>query len=82
MKSFLQILTVTGMPVLSISDATIVEGKQAVLYVWYDNEFGYTCQVLRVAQKMAGVKYPVVPRQPSTDPAEAVEAPVKLKSAS
>ena len=48
------------------SDATIVDGRQAVLYVWYDNEFGYTCQVLRVAQKMAGVKYPVVPRQPSS----------------
>jgi glyceraldehyde 3-phosphate dehydrogenase len=64
------------------SDATIVDGKQAVLYVWYDNEFGYTCQVLRVAQKMAGVKYPVVPRQPSTDPAQSLDAPVRLKSAS
>ncbi|MFT5212030.1 MAG: glyceraldehyde 3-phosphate dehydrogenase [Flavobacterium sp.] len=49
------------------SIATIVEGKQVVLYVWYDNEFGYTCQVIRVGQKMAGIKYPVVPPQPTSD---------------
>ena len=48
------------------SEATIVEGKQVVLYVWYDNEFGYTCQVIRVGQKMAGIKYPVVPAQPTS----------------
>ncbi len=49
------------------SDATIVDGRHCVLYVWYDNEFGYTCQVVRVAQKMAGVRYPVVPVQPSSN---------------
>ena len=49
------------------SHATIVDGRQVVLYVWYDNEFGYTCQVVRVAQKMAGIKYPVVPPQPASD---------------
>lgn len=43
------------------SEATIVDGKQVVIYVWYDNEFGYTCQVVRVAQKMANIKYPVIP---------------------
>ncbi|MDA0789954.1 MAG: glyceraldehyde-3-phosphate dehydrogenase [Proteobacteria bacterium] len=48
------------------SHATIVQGNRAVLYVWYDNEFGYTCQVVRVAQKMAGIQYPVVPPQPAT----------------
>lgn len=36
------------------SQATIVEDNRAVLYVWYDNEFGYSCQVLRVVQDMAG----------------------------
>ncbi|RUO65265.1 glyceraldehyde 3-phosphate dehydrogenase [Pseudidiomarina planktonica] len=36
------------------SQATIVDGDRAVLYVWYDNEFGYSCQVIRVAEKMAG----------------------------
>ncbi len=41
--------------------ATIVKGKQVVLYVWYDNEFGYACQVVRVAQKWAGISYPLIP---------------------
>jgi glyceraldehyde 3-phosphate dehydrogenase len=41
--------------------ATIVKGSRAVLYVWYDNEFGYACQVVRVVQKWAGIKYPLVP---------------------
>ncbi len=49
------------------SHATIVQGAQAILYVWYDNEFGYSCQVIRVGQKMAGIKYPNVPQQPVTD---------------
>ncbi len=36
------------------SQATIVDQDRAVLYVWYDNEFGYSCQVVRVAEQMAG----------------------------
>ncbi|MGQ4275883.1 glyceraldehyde-3-phosphate dehydrogenase [Pseudidiomarina sp. E22-M8] len=36
------------------SHATIVDEDRAVLYVWYDNEFGYSCQVVRVAEQMAG----------------------------
>lgn len=63
------------------SDATIVDGKHVVLYVWYDNEFGYTCQVVRVAQKMAGIRYPIIPRRPETPPADIeVEVP-ELKTA-
>ena len=46
--------------------ATIVNGQQIVLYVWYDNEFGYSCQVVRCAQKMAGIHYPLVPKQPAS----------------
>jgi glyceraldehyde 3-phosphate dehydrogenase len=49
------------------SEATIVDGKQVVIYVWYDNEFGYTCQVVRVGQKMANIKYPVIPLQNTAD---------------
>ena len=37
--------------------ATITNGNSVVVYLWYDNEFGYTCQVHRVLEKMAGVKY-------------------------
>ncbi len=44
------------------SQATIVDGDRVVLYVWYDNEFGYSCQVVRVMQDMAEVKFPSLPR--------------------
>jgi glyceraldehyde 3-phosphate dehydrogenase len=43
------------------SQATIVAGDRATLYVWYDNEFGYSCQVLKVLQDMAGLRYPSLP---------------------
>ena len=43
-------------------EATIVNDDRAVLYVWYDNEFGYACQVVRVVQKMSGIKYPLIPQ--------------------
>ena len=42
--------------------ATIVDGSRCVLYVWYDNEFGYSCQVLRILQDLAGVSYPAFPQ--------------------
>lgn len=38
------------------SAATIVEDNRAVLYVWYDNEAGYSNQVIRVMQDMTGLK--------------------------
>ncbi len=44
------------------SNATIVNGRNCVLYLWYDNEFGYCCQVGRMVYKMAGVnlkQYPL-----------------------
>lgn len=62
------------------SHATIVTGRRVILYVWYDNEFGYSCQVVRVGQKMAGIKYPIVPPQPVTGEQARVEV-TKLKSA-
>ena len=34
--------------------ATIVQGNCCVLYVRYGNEFGYSCQVVRMVQKMVG----------------------------
>jgi glyceraldehyde 3-phosphate dehydrogenase len=42
--------------------ATIVSGNRLVLYVWYDNEFGYSAQVVRVANQMVGIKYPCFPK--------------------
>ena len=42
-------------------EATIVKDNRIVLYVWYDNEFGYSCQVVRVVQKIAGITYPLIP---------------------
>ena len=40
------------------SNATIVapDGKSVVLYAWYDNEFGYTKQVIRLAKHVAKVR--------------------------
>jgi len=43
------------------STATICEGKSIVLYCWYDNEFGYSCQVVRCLEKFAGVNWPAFP---------------------
>ncbi|MFJ8949132.1 MULTISPECIES: glyceraldehyde-3-phosphate dehydrogenase [unclassified Streptomyces] len=41
--------------------ATKVDGDNAILYLWYDNEFGYSCQVIRVVQHVSGVEYPTFP---------------------
>lgn len=40
------------------SNATIVSSdkKNVVVYVWYDNEFGYTKQVIRLAKSIAKVR--------------------------
>jgi len=43
--------------------ATISSGKYLVLYVWYDNEFGYTSQVVRVVEHMAQTHPQVIPER-------------------
>ncbi len=45
------------------AQATIVNGTQAVVYLWYDNEFGYSCQVHRILEQMAGIKYATYPQK-------------------
>ena len=35
--------------------ATIADGTRVVLYVWYDNEAGYSNQVIRMMQKVVGL---------------------------
>ncbi|HOX92101.1 MAG TPA: glyceraldehyde-3-phosphate dehydrogenase, partial [Spirochaetales bacterium] len=42
--------------------ATIVDGKNVVLYVWYDNEYGYSCQVVRILQEMSNISFQVFPK--------------------
>ncbi|MGO1538269.1 MAG: glyceraldehyde-3-phosphate dehydrogenase [Leucobacter sp.] len=34
--------------------ATIASEDNIVLYVWYDNEYGYSCQVVRIIEQLTG----------------------------
>ena len=43
-------------------EATIVDANRCILYCWYDNEFGYSCQVVRCLEEMAGVRWAMYPR--------------------
>lgn len=43
--------------------ATIATGRHLVLYVWYDNEFGYSNQVIRIVEEIAGVRPRVYPER-------------------
>lgn len=43
--------------------ATIADGKNLVLYVWYDNEFGYSNQVVRIVEEIAGARPKVYPKR-------------------
>ncbi|MRG60472.1 glyceraldehyde-3-phosphate dehydrogenase [Agromyces sp. CFH 90414] len=43
--------------------ATIADDTDVVLYVWYDNEYGYSCQVVRVIEAMAGTHPVVLPER-------------------
>ena len=41
--------------------STSVIGKRVNIYVWYDNEFGYSCQVVRLLQKWCKIEHPRCP---------------------
>ena len=42
--------------------ATIAQGgKSCVIYVWYDNEYGYSCQVVRMLQHVTKTALPAFP---------------------
>nr|CAA6824869.1 MAG: NADPH-dependent glyceraldehyde-3-phosphate dehydrogenase (EC [uncultured Thiotrichaceae bacterium] len=43
------------------SEATIVQDNSCVLYVWYDNEYGYSSQVMKVMRHMTGLNIPALP---------------------
>ena len=44
------------------AQATIANGEYCVLYVWYDNEYGYAGQVIRIVQHLSGVELPSYPQ--------------------
>ncbi len=44
--------SIYDMPSSQISE----DGKNVTIYVWYDNEYGYTCQVVRLAKYAAQVR--------------------------
>jgi len=44
------------------SSATICNKKNCVLYIWYDNEYGYTAQLLGLAKEMVGLTYKRYPQ--------------------
>ncbi len=48
----------TSAPSIFDSNATIVapDGKNVVMYVWYDNEYGYSHQVIRLAKSISKVR--------------------------
>ena len=43
-------------PSIFDSKATITDGNSIVIYVWYDNEYGYSHQVIRLAKYIAEVR--------------------------
>jgi len=49
-----------GMNTTSVVDAPSTkvseDGKNATVYLWYDNEYGYTCQVIRLAKHLMSVR--------------------------
>ena len=44
------------------SQATITSGKRVTLYCWYDNEYGYSKQVINLAKKVAGISLERLPK--------------------
>jgi len=42
--------------------STIADNKRAIIYIWYDNEFGYSCQVIRLAQYLSGMMPQAFPK--------------------
>ena len=43
-------------PSIFDSKATITDGDSVVIYIWYDNEYGYSHQVMRLAKHIAKVR--------------------------
>ena len=41
--------------------STIFNDRNAIVYVWYDNEIGYCAQLLKVIKRMSGIQYRKLP---------------------
>ena len=48
------------------AQATITNGDHCTVYVWYDNEFGYSRQVVRCLEELAGIVMPNFPQRACT----------------
>lgn len=44
------------------AEATICTENRLILYVWYDNEYGYSCQVVRIMEEISDVNPPAFPQ--------------------
>ena len=44
------------------SQATITSGNRVTLYCWYDNEYGYSKQVINLAKKVANIELERLPK--------------------
>ena len=44
------------------SQATITSGNRVTLYCWYDNEYGYSKQVINLTKKIANIKLQRLPK--------------------
>lgn len=45
------------------AQATLAQANHCVLYIWYDNEFGYSRQVVRCLEELAGIVMPNFPKR-------------------
>ena len=48
--------------IVDLLSTMVIDETMVKVLVWYDNEFGYSCQVVRVMEDMAGVNPPAFPR--------------------
>ena len=44
------------------SQATITSGNRVTLYCWYDNEYGYSKQVINLTKKVANIALERLPK--------------------
>src|SRR5699024_11091626 len=47
--------------------APVAAGERLERSVWYDNEFGCSCQVARIIEQLAGAQHAVVPARTALD---------------